>query len=781
MRVAAILVCAIAAVVGDLSIDIDLNDIVCPLDAAIQKIFPHKYCNMFYQCSNGFVIELHCAGDLLFNTVTLECDWSYNVDCGSRNISDSKPEQTAPYDSDENEGACNDDPTEAPQICADSDSDGVLVAHEYCNQFYKCSNQEPISLRCPRNLLFNPCKDKCDWAENVDCGNRTISEDNDDDNGGDITTTEKPDPVDNNPVDAEEICAQENSNGVLVAHEYCNWFYICFDELPVAHRCPKDLVFNPVSGQCDWTSNVNCGNKTITEPEDDDNGGENITTEKPDPVDNNPVDANEICAQEDSDGVLVAHEYCNWFYICYDELPVAHNCPKDLVFNPVSEKCDWSYNVNCGNKTISEPEDDDNGNGGENITTEKPEPVDNNPVDANEICAQEDSDGILVAHEYCNWFYNCFDQQPVAAKCPGHLVFNPVREECDWSYNVNCGDKPISEPEDDDNGGENITTEKPDPVDNNPVDANKICAQEESDDVLVAHEYCNWFYNCFEKQPIARRCPGDLVFNPVRGACDWRSNVNCGNKTISDDEEEVFTTTEVTTTENNGPFNDNPDDASTICAQADSTGILIAHKNCDQFYICSLNGPIVMRCTPGTLYNYRVEKCDWPEKVDCGERIVPDESASTTEAVTQAPNSDPSEASEICSREGSDGVLIAHTNCNQYFKCSNGKPKALRCSSNLLYDIFNGWCDWPERVVCGDRVVPDTGDDSSNDDPANASGICARSSNEGALVAHENCNQFYKCSHGEPVEITCQSGLQYSTVLQLCDWPSNVECGDRKQ
>ncbi|KPJ19355.1 hypothetical protein RR48_10982 [Papilio machaon] len=81
-------------------------------------------------------------------------------------------------------GTCNCNPGEAPSICAAPDSDGVLVAHENCNQFYICAHGVPVAMRCPGNLLYDPYKEQCWYPEEVDCGDRVIPEDNGNGEGG---------------------------------------------------------------------------------------------------------------------------------------------------------------------------------------------------------------------------------------------------------------------------------------------------------------------------------------------------------------------------------------------------------------------------------------------------------------------------------------------------------------------------------------------------------------------------------------------------------------------
>ena len=39
-----------------------------------------------------------------------------------------------------------------------------------------------------------------------------------------------------------------------------------------------------------------------------------------------------------------------------------------------------------------------------------------------------------------------------------------------------------------------------------------------------------------------------------------------------------------------------------------------------------------------------------------------------------------------------------------------------------------------------------------------------------------DCSVFYKCSNGVPVRQQCPSGLLFNPQLQVCDYPSNVDC-----
>ncbi|CAK1580890.1 unnamed protein product [Parnassius mnemosyne] len=878
----------------------------------------------------------------------------------------------------DNNNTCNCNPGEAPSICAVKGSEGILVAHENCNQFYICSNGLPVVKSCPANLLYNPYTEQCDWPENVVCGDRVIPEDCDNGDsgsgggesggggsggggsggggsggggsggggsggggsggggsggggsggggsggggsggggsggggsggggsGGDGSGgggSDNNNTCNCNPGEAPSICAVKGSEGILVAHENCNQFYICSNGLPVVKSCPANLLYNPYTEQCDWPENVVCGDRVI--PEDCDNGdsgsgggesggggsggggsggggsggggsggggsggGGSVGggsggggsggggsggggsggggsggggsggggsggggsggggSDNNNTCNCNPGEAPSICAVKGSEGILVAHENCNQFYICSNGLPVVKSCPANLLYNPYTEQCDWPENVVCGDRVI--PEDCDNGDsgsgGGESGGggsggggsgsggsggggsggggsggggtggggsggggSDNNNTCNCNPGEAPSICAVKESEGILVAHENCNQFYKCSNGLPIVQSCPVKLLYNPYTERCDWPENVVCGDRVI--PEDSGNGDSGS-------------------GEGESGDGGSGGGGSG-----------GGGSGGGGSGGGGSGGGGSGSGGSGGGG--SGGEGSV----------NNNTCNCNPGEAPSICAVKGSEGILVAHENCNQFYKCSNGLPIVQSCPVKLLYNPYTERCDWPENVQCGNRVIPEDSGNgdsgngsggdNGDGVSGGGGSDsnntcncnPGEAPSICAAEGSEGVLVANENCNQFYTCSNGQPVVQSCPVNLFYNPYTERCDWPENVQCGDRVIPedcgngdsssgggesgsggsgsgsggsggggDNGVDSNNTcncNPGEAPSICAAEGSEGVLVANENCNQFYICSNGLPVVQSCPVNLFYNPYTERCDWPENVQCGDR--
>ncbi|XP_075979346.1 peritrophin-1-like [Anticarsia gemmatalis] len=195
-----------------------LNQHGCPVDTGINMLLPHENCARFYKCINGIPLEMSCPPGLHFSAENSVCDFPSAANC-----------HNAPK-----------------QICATAGSDGEMVAHENCNQFYLCSSGRPIAYTCPAGLLFDPTTSTCGFSDTVTCGDRVI-------------------PGANNDYDSQAaaICAAEGSDATFIAHEICSNFYICMSGHPMVFTCAPNTLFNPTKAACDFAQNVDCGNRVV--------------------------------------------------------------------------------------------------------------------------------------------------------------------------------------------------------------------------------------------------------------------------------------------------------------------------------------------------------------------------------------------------------------------------------------------------------------------------------------------------------------------------------------
>merc|ERR1712136_167553 len=122
-------------------------------------------------------------------------------------------------------------------------------------------------------------------------------------------------------------------------------------------------------------------------------------------------------------------------------------------------------------------------------------------------------------------FYQCSNGYRVTKTCPSKLVFNPVKNECDWwSSTPGCG-APVE-----------TTTTVADVApaaaseDEEQAAINEDCVNENGD-VISGLPYpvpgdCSSYYQCSNGYRYQLSCAEGLVFNPATIQCDWPYNVS---------------------------------------------------------------------------------------------------------------------------------------------------------------------------------------------------------------------------------------------------------------
>ena len=83
--------------------------------------------------------------------------------------------------------------------------------------------------------------------------------------------------------------------------------------------------------------------------------------------------------------------------------------------------------------------------------------------------------------------------------------------------------------------------------------------------------------------------------------------------------------------------------------------------------------------------------------------------------------------------------------CSKYWDCYNGIATHMTCRSNYLYDPKTQWCDFPEKVYCGERNC-DGRPCKQNPDP-----VCDFDcKSDGSFAYPENCAKYVICQNGKP-------------------------------
>ena len=126
-----------------------------------------------------------------------------------------------------------------------------------------------------------------------------------------------------------------------------------------------------------------------------------------------------------------------------------------------------------------------------------------------------------------------------------------------------------------------------------------------------------------------------------------------------------------------------------------------------------------------------------------------------------------------------------------------------KCPNSLRFSTIKQECDWPTSVQCGTRPITSTATGAGNECS------CFAGVSKCYNTDISSCNQFFVCVNGTQYNQKCpsglhdkyknwyskltfsyatfysqyhfeiSSGLRWSTAKKECEWPVNVNCGNR--
>lgn len=256
------------------------------------RIAHEKDCDKFYLCDHGREMIVECAKGLHFNPATQMCDYPKSAGC-----SDSCGWTCCP-------------PKGSPVK--------VRLPHECsCAKYYECLDEDRILRKCPSGMHFDDRRKRCVPAEEAGC----------------VIKMETP------PTDAATRCPKDDvGRPVNLPHQReCDLYYECSKGEMILRKCQANTSFNPQLGRCDLPENIQCNvsaccgiNEGFPVPSDEDD----IVPEEP------------KCPAEGT-AKLPHPEKCSLYYVCDNGSKTVHECPSGLHFNPVTDQCDWPFNVKC--------------------------------------------------------------------------------------------------------------------------------------------------------------------------------------------------------------------------------------------------------------------------------------------------------------------------------------------------------------------------------------------------------------------------------------------------
>ncbi|XP_053611405.1 peritrophin-1-like [Plodia interpunctella] len=204
----------------------------------------------------------------------------------------------------------------------------LLLPHEDCDKFYKCTYGEPVTQLCPPGLLYNIGLEQCDWSNEVDCGDRNLPEEGDSEDTTDGAETE-PEPVPEPESESEESVEPEQPESESEESTEPPQPESESDESEEPSQSESEEVVVPEQPESE--------SEEVIQPESEE------STQEPELE----FLENGCPVSPFVHWLLPSQEDCNQFYYCVFGEKQPRQCSSSLHFNPVLQVCDFPWNAGC--------------------------------------------------------------------------------------------------------------------------------------------------------------------------------------------------------------------------------------------------------------------------------------------------------------------------------------------------------------------------------------------------------------------------------------------------
>ena len=296
----------------------------------------------------------------------------------------------------------------------------------------------------------------------------------------------------------------------------------------------------------------------------------------------------------------------------------------------------------------------------------------------------------------CSSYYVCENDCAVHKKCERNFLFDSVREYCNYPLDVECADRPCNDP------SHCITT-----TTRSTTTTTEDCGHVK-DCTGIADGYypdpynCRKYWHCFEEEGEHFLCDDNMMYDPVNVWCDTPERVDCDERPVCDIcDDNCFSATP--------PPPTSPECGHVLDCSGLADGWYPDPYNCRKYWHCFEGSGDHLMCEGDLLYDPANVWCNHPESVDCGDRPICN--VCDEDCVTEPPPTPPCDHILDCTNR-QDGWYEDPFNCRKYWHCDHGRGEHYMCEGNLLYDPYNRWCDYPERVNCNGRPICDQCDEN---------------------------------------------------------------------
>ncbi|XP_047996358.1 LOW QUALITY PROTEIN: mucin-2-like [Leguminivora glycinivorella] len=709
----------------------------CPSDWTQDLLLPHDDCRKFYMCRFGQPMEMTCWGGLYFDIYTWECGDLSVVDCGDRYVP-GQPVTEAETEP-ETEPATEEPTTPEPTTEEPTTPEPTTV---------EPTTEEPTT---QEPTTVEPTTEE-PTTEEPTTEEPTTEEPTTEEPTTEEPTTEEPtteEPTTAEPTTEEPTTAEPTTEEPTTAEPTT-------EEPPT----PEPTTPEPTTAE-PTTEELTTPEPTTEEPTTPEPTTEEPASPAPGFLPNGcPVDPH-------VHWLLPVEGDCNGFYYCVWGDLVLSACAPTLHFNKYDQSCDWPANSGCTTSLNKH-----------NLAVIAALLVAVVAAKADESCPSDWwARDMLLVHEDCHKFYMCSYGKPVEMTCCCDLFFNVETRQCDFQYNVDCGNR--NSPVDsgltfDLETTSNSTEESTTPADPTPAETTTL---EPTTLDPSTTEPTTPEPTTPEPTTAEPTTPEPTTPEPTKEPTTPEPTT--AEPTTPEPTTAEPTTPEPTTTE---PTTPEPTTPEPTTAEPTTTE------------------PTTTTPEPTTAEPTTPEPTTTTPEPTTAEPTTPE--PTTTEPTTLKPTTaEPATPAPGFLPNGCPvdphihWLLPVEGDCNGFYYCVWGELVLRACPATLHFNKNLQVCDWLANAGCDSSVTTTTKTATSRQTAQpNATTSTSTTTNPTTpseflpngcptnphihwlLPVEGDCNGFYYCVWGELVLRACPPTLHFNKYLQVCDWPANAGC-----
>lgn len=232
---------------------------------------------------------------------------------------------------------------------------------------------------------------------------------------------------------------------------------------------------------------------------------------------------------------------------------------------------------------------------------------------------------------------------------------------------------------------------------------------------------CNAFYVCDANELILTHCPPTLHFNPQLEVCDYPNAAGCAAPPTPND------------------------------CPAVGVSMLLPHPDCRLFYQCDNGTPIERQCHGQLHWNALANYCDWPQEAGCQEGAAREQAGAAL--LPQAPPTNATESPLVTTTRSSNTTTDEPT------------TETSDRTENTTAAELSAQTTTEPTTVTSDRTEDTTTAELSE---KTATDCAPENGRDFEFLPHPDCQRFYMCVFGKPVEISCPDKFHYSAPKEHC-------------